>query len=107
MSGASSLLDELQAWYAAQCNDDWEHTYGIEIRSCDNPGWWVTIDLTGTPLEGHSFTPVRQNVDENEFATEDRWLSCSIKEQTWHGAGDETKLPVILSHFLDWAKGQD
>jgi hypothetical protein len=44
-------LGELQRWYVAQCNGDWEHTYGVTIESLDNPGWRVQIDLVQTELE--------------------------------------------------------
>ncbi len=38
----------LQTWYQAQCDNDWEHQYGVKIDSLDNPGWMVSIDLFGT-----------------------------------------------------------
>jgi hypothetical protein len=44
------IFAELQRWYEAQCNGDWEHHNGITIESCDNPGWWVKIDLADTSL---------------------------------------------------------
>ena len=46
-----STLARLEAWYLRQCNGDWEHLYGVTIETLDNPGWSVTIDLTGTKLE--------------------------------------------------------
>ena len=48
----------LQSWYQEQCDNDWEHQYGIKIDSLDNPGWVVTIDLAGTPLEDASMPPL-------------------------------------------------
>jgi hypothetical protein len=48
----SDSLHSLQAWYAAQCDGDWEHEYGIYLESLDNPGWRLRIDLAGTDLEG-------------------------------------------------------
>lgn len=38
----------LAAWFAKQCNGDWEHSHGIKISTTDNPGWMVEISLTGT-----------------------------------------------------------
>lgn len=26
----------LQMWYVAQCDDEWEHAYGIKIETLDN-----------------------------------------------------------------------
>lgn len=99
------LLAALQEWYASQCDGDWEHQYGIKIESCDNPGWWVKIDLTGTSLRSQLFTPLVENVDAQGFQEDSRWLHCYIEDGVWHGAGDETKLPVILGCFLTWAAG--
>jgi len=31
---------------------------GVEIVSCDNPGWWVKIDLNDTPFTLYHFDPV-------------------------------------------------
>ena len=46
------MINWLQDWYKNQCNDEWEHDYGITIGTLDNPGWDVKIDLIGTSLEG-------------------------------------------------------
>lgn len=51
MSGAEHVLNWLQAWYADQCNEDWEHEWGVKIETLDNPGWSVSIDLEETDLE--------------------------------------------------------
>jgi len=106
----------LQKWYSSQCNGEWEHGHGISITSCDNPGWWVKIDLRGTALEARLFTPVELNVS---AAQEDRiaggleldmcdrgsdWLLCRVKDKMFDGAGDPDKLQTILKTFLDWAE---
>ncbi|MEV0951836.1 immunity 53 family protein [Promicromonospora sp. NPDC050249] len=48
-----SELKALQEWYAQMSDGDWEHEFGISIETLDNPGWVVSIDLEGTPLDGH------------------------------------------------------
>jgi hypothetical protein len=88
---------QIQDWYAAHCNGDWEHSYGVRIGSLDNPGWWVKIDLVGTELEHAGFDP---RVEER---SESDWLHCKIKDGVFNGAGDASKLEVILGVFLDWA----
>ena len=40
----------LQRWYVAQCDAEWEHSYGVEIGTLDYPGWSLRIDLKGTAL---------------------------------------------------------
>lgn len=54
----NEILIWIQDWYEAQCDGDWEHDYGVEINTLDNPGWMVKVDLTGTSLEGASFATV-------------------------------------------------
>jgi Immunity protein 53 len=40
-----STRELLEKWYRARCNGDWEHQWGVEIGTLDNPGWRVHIDL--------------------------------------------------------------
>jgi hypothetical protein len=100
-----NALARLQTWYSHQCNGEWEHSSGITIQSCDNPGWWVKIDLLGTPLQTLTFTEIAEGVDAQRFVLGSRWLSCRTESGTWHGAGDQTKLERILEIFLAWAEG--
>jgi len=102
----TDVLQRLQQWYASHCDGDWEHTFGISITTIDNPGWHVQINLTGTNLRTRNFDPVSDPVDATEFQEEDdRWLSCYVEDDAWHGAGDETKLAMILETFLAWSAG--
>lgn len=41
----------LERWYSDQCDDDWEHQYGIKPETLDNPGWALSADLTDTNLQ--------------------------------------------------------
>ena len=102
--GDMSILARLQVWYASQCDGNWEHSSGIVIQSCDNPGWWVKVGLLGTSLVGREFPEVADGVDSRRFPIGSRWLCCRIEDDTWHGAGDETKLEHILETFLAWAE---
>lgn len=97
-------IQRLQSWFSRQCNDEWEHFYGPKIESCDNPGWLVTVTLTGTKLEDVSFSRIADNTDDAGFQLGDRWLDCSKTQAVWKGAGDETQLERILCVFLDWAE---
>jgi hypothetical protein len=96
-------LRSLQEWYASQCDGDWEHGHGVEITTLDNPGWLVKINLIGTELEARIFEPVTEPEEATAFEASDRWLHCEVKAGRWQGAGDETKLAVIVRTFLDWA----
>lgn len=103
-STAMNTLARLQAWYRRQCNGEWEHASGISILSCDNPGWWVKIDLAGTPLQTARFDEIAEGVDAGRCALGPVWLSCRTENGIWHGAGDEARLEQILEIFLAWAE---
>lgn len=96
-----SILDDLQKWYASNCDTYWEHDFGVQIGTLDNPGWDVTIDLKATNLEGKLFEPLKHET------SEERWIHCRVEENKFRGFGDETKLEEILKVFLDWAKSQN
>jgi hypothetical protein len=94
----SDLLVRLQAWYASQCDGDWEHSEGVEIGTLDNPGWYVRVSLTDTPLDGVEF------VDVSELGPEVDWIDCRVREGKWEGHGGPHKLEELLRRFLDWAE---
>ena len=52
-----SPLRGLGQWFAMQANGEWEHENEIRIVSLDNPGWSVSIPLSGTILEAKAFEP--------------------------------------------------
>jgi len=88
------LIEQIQAWYAAQCNGDWEHQYGISIETLDNPGWHVTVDLTGTSLENTVFQAHHENKGERD------WIFYEVRENKFVGVGDPGKLQTILEIFV-------
>ncbi len=97
------VLLRLQNWYAAQCDGDWEHQYGVRVETLDNPGWMVKIDLAGTALEERPFAVVAEGVGADAHPDCPRWVACSVKDGVWQGACDETQLPRLLGLFLEWA----
>jgi|GEM_PF-465109 hypothetical protein len=78
---------------------------GIAIESCDNPGWWVKIDLHGTKYLNCPFEPIQVNVGESGHP-ESRfdWLACYLKDGIFNGAGDPGKLKTVLNIFFEWIK---
>ncbi len=103
----ANLIAWLQNWYAAQCDGDWEHSYGVQIETLDNPGWYVVINLADTPLEDATF----QGVDES-YRSEDDWVDCRLVEKHpredgvrgpyFAGAGGPHNLSEILHIFREW-----
>lgn len=94
----SSPLEALQAWYKCQCDGDWEHHYGITVETLDNPGWWVKIDLTGTPLAGKTFEEIAHNTEHPM-----EWYVCRVVDNRFDGAGGPRMLNNILQCFIEWA----
>lgn len=97
------LIQELQTWFQSQCDGEWEHSSGIKIESCDNPGWWVKINLK-SPLREKNFKPVMRG-DVGSDDPQPPWLHCYVEDGVFNGAGDSTTLEEILTLFLKWAKG--
>ena len=92
----TSGVQRLERWYLAQCDGDWEHMFGIEIGTLDNPGWRIRIDLAETPVEGKTFDRV-----EVERADDD-WLQAWVEDARWHAACGPLNLNEALGVFLDW-----
>lgn len=96
-----STLERLSAWYSLRCDGDWEHCYGIEIGTLDNPGWRVRIDLTETDLVEEPFDELR-----SEYEHQVRWLRCWKEGSAFHAAGGPEQLEAALQVFLAWAESR-
>jgi len=96
-----NTLEQLQNWYQAQCNGDWEHGAGIKIGTLDNPGWRVKIPLRETGVESKPFEEI------SNLELEDDWLRCWVEDAFFNGVGDPQKLEVILQTFLAWSQNKD
>ena len=92
-------LRALQQWYLSQCNQDWEHMYGIKIDTLDNPGWTLKVDLRETELEGVAFETVSRGDSEDEAD----WIFCKVEEDQFYGAGGALNLTELIQVFLGWA----
>ena len=90
-------LTLLQNWYATQCNGDWEHSYGIEITTLDNPGWSLQIQLYETELQDVELAEIQLDRSEQD------WLFCSLNpEKTiFHAACGPHNLVEVLQIFND------
>lgn len=96
-------IQELEQWYLSQCNDDWEHTYGIEIGTLDNPGWELRVDLSDTDLEDKDFQEYSYGVGDEAGNSGDDWLVTKLEEGKFVGFGGPKKLGEIIKIFLGWA----
>lgn len=99
-----SALAELQEWYLAQCNEDWEHTYGVSVGTLDNPGWTFKVELADTYLEKAEFSEHSYGVGVDGHASGNEWLICKVEEKQFVGFGGPRKLEEMINVFLLWAK---
>lgn len=83
----------LEDWYAQQCDGDWEHEWGVEIATLDNPGWQVTINLEGTPWAD------RQQEREIHERTEHDWYHAWSDGHTWEASCGPQNLSEVLGRF--------
>jgi len=86
----------IEDWFFNQLNDEWEHGFGIEIRTLDNPGWSIKVDLVDTPFENISMESLYV---EN---SEDDWYSIEVNEGVYKGYGDALKLDFLLRNFREF-----
>jgi len=87
----------IQRWYAAQCNGEWEHRYGVKLETLDNPGWMLEIDLVGTSLERVGFE--RQAID----TSAQDWYNCAVEGGVFRAAAGTESLERVLAVFRNWA----
>jgi len=97
----------LQRWYAAECDDAWEHQFGINIDTLDNPGWIVRIDLMGTSLQDVEMRTLGDSTS-NHYGTngDQSWLNCKVEDNQFVGAGGPLQLTRIAQIFREWAEAQ-
>lgn len=92
-----SDLEFIQAWYRDQCDGTWEHGCGVKIDTLDNPGWTVTVDLKGTPLERATMDKSSRDNGPGD------WVLIEVRDTQFRAAGDPSKLAMILAAFREWS----
>jgi hypothetical protein len=92
-------LTEIQNWYSAHCNGDWEHQNGVEIDTLDNPGWSINIPLVDLSLLADK---VFETVDVKR--AEQDWIHATVEKSVFKACGGPHNLREMLRIFLDWAK---
>lgn len=101
-------LTWLMQWYLAHCDEDWEHQYGVNIDTLDNPGWSLKVDLQDTPLNGLPFTPIYEGVSEEEQPVQGLdgdvpWLVCRVEGSQFKGWCGPRDLGRLIATFRSWA----
>jgi hypothetical protein len=97
MENQRDVLSELQAWFLAHCNEDWEHSHGVSIGTLDNPGWSIEINLDQTELETRPLTRYETH------RTDQDWVVCWREDTTFRCACGPLNLTEAVTLFLEWA----
>jgi hypothetical protein len=97
----------LMNWYLAECNGDWEHSYGVEIGTLDNPGWSLKINLCETSLADRSFPKVQYGApaqDLDQWRQSGSWWIAEVKDSIFEAACGPLDLPAAIAVFRQWAE---
>jgi Immunity protein 53 len=86
----------LMEWYLRQCDGMWEHSYGIEITTLDNPGWDISIDVIGTDMAQKNFEEI------SELESELGWYHCKLENGEFRAACGPKELGRVLAIFESW-----
>ncbi|EOD6328199.1 Imm53 family immunity protein [Providencia stuartii] len=91
----NNLITQLQNWYKSQCDGIWEHEYGLDISTLDNPGWRVHIN--GESGKNKSNLIVNNSNDD--------WLNIITTDKEFKGYGSPQNLNIILDYAIKWVNG--
>jgi|TARA_B100000029_G_scaffold216980_1_gene214740 hypothetical protein len=100
----SDNLQWLQNFYASLCDGLWEHGYGCNLDTLDNPGWKFIFELNGTPFEKASGLDVR--LGEHVDVEGPDWIILEKGDHVVHGVCGPTKLDEMLGLFRAWIEKQ-
>ncbi len=70
--------------------------FRFEIGTLDNPGWTIDLDLSGTELDGRSFTTI------NESRSEHNWIFCKVEKSKFSACGGPLNLREMLRLLVGW-----
>jgi hypothetical protein len=91
----------LQGWFASKCDGEWEKQWGVSLTSTDDGGWFLSVPLMETELEGRAF----DRVDHNKKGHDESWWICQIGESHFLAACGPRDLAAVIGLFRAWAEG--
>lgn len=97
--GTHDPLGALSQW----CRQCWDPesdrvTGKVTIESVDGPGWWITVDLRETPLEGRT---VDSTVIDLGNA---RWCQYWVDGTTFSAATSASEVALAIDIFQTFAR---
>jgi len=89
------------SWMDQNCDDDWEHCYGIRIETLDNPGWSIEIDISYTSVDDLSLELILIERDEDD------WIHCRVENNVFKGSGGLYNLNELIDIFRRWVEDNE
>jgi len=96
----NNILEWISQWYNSNCDGDWEHHFGMNIETIDNPGWSIEIDTTDTS------TVLSNKLWKLEEVSTNNWYGYEIKGGQFRASGDLNKLEFLLNIFKNLIKSK-
>ena len=91
-------LKDLQEWFAACCDGEWEHQHGIKLETLDNPGWSLEVDLREETFGGKVFEEIEISRSDTD------WIRCRVRDGRFEGFGGPLNLEELVDIFLRWVR---
>lgn len=98
---SADILAWIEDWYSFHCDGDWEHQYGLTIKTIKSGGWSVQIELRETLLEDTEIAWQLVKKSEND------WYGLAIKDSVFTASGDLRKLSFLLHSFKELVEAAD
>lgn len=87
-----NFIEHLQRWYLSKCDGKWEHEFGFDISTIDNPGWKININ-------GES---EKNTIDIKVENSDDDWFFIKATDHEFKGYGGPGNLSTILDYARKW-----
>lgn len=106
----TAMSDDNFFWLSqclSQCDDDWDHSYGVKIDTLDNPGWSLKIDLTDTPLQGEAFERLTHGEPSDnleEWHRKGSWWVASVQGNAFEASCGPLDLSAAIGVFRQWVE---
>ncbi len=94
----SNQIIWLEEFMLSLVDGEWEHCDGITIKTLDNPGWEISVDLEGTEFANLLFDDVSVR------RTDEDWIDCRRDGRLFRGFCGPRNLSEVLQIFCDWVE---
>jgi len=97
----------LSQWYLSQCDNNWEHSFGVKVDTLDNPGWSLKIDLTDTEMRGRDFGRVEHGEPSGnleEWQRTGSWWVARVEGDVFDVACGPLDLSAAVGVFRRWVE---